>query len=147
MARPRPPASRRRRPSRRVVRFGRQRLSLLGLALLVVGLGVMASGPYADYVVAQERVSALEDRQAELDESVSALEVEADRLQDPAALEEQARSQLGLVRPGEIPYIVVNPPTEAPPAPVNANPELDEDVEEGASVVDRVRAWVQSLTS
>lgn len=113
--------------------------------MLLLVLGVMATGPYADYTAAQERVTGLEDRQAALGEAVETLEVEAERLQDPAALEEQARSQLGMVRPGEIPYIVVNPPTEAP-VPVNANPEPDADVDaEGPGVLARVIEWVTAL--
>lgn len=131
---------------RRAARFGRNRLYLFGIGVLVVLLGVMASGPYADYSAAQERVDALEQQQTSLDEAVTALEAEAERLQDPAALEEQARSQLGLVRPGEIPYIVVNPPTTAP-VPVNANPDLTTADDASASVLDRALDWFASLAS
>lgn len=118
----------------------------MGLAVLVIALGVMATGPYADYTAAQERVHELVDRRAALDAAVEELEVEADRLQDPAALEEQARSQLGLVRPGEIPYIVVNPPTE-PPAPVNAQSGADGEGGDGSSAWDRLSGWVRSLAT
>lgn len=127
--------------------MGRDRLFVVGTAMLLILLGAMATGPYADYTAAQERVTALEDRQVALGEAVETLETEAERLQDPASLEEQARSQLGMVRPGEIPYIVVNPPTEAPVA-VNANPEPEGDVEvDGPSVLDRVIDWVTGLAS
>lgn len=84
---------------------------------LVLVLGAMAVGPYADYTAARGRVDDLAAEQAALEQSVQELESEQQRLQDPAALEEEARSELGLTMPGEIPYIVVNPPTpSAPPA-------------------------------
>jgi hypothetical protein len=76
-----------------------------------------------------------------LDEAVLALQAEAERLQDPAALEEQAREQLGMARPGEIPYIVTNPPQEDL-RPVNANPSIPPEVD-APSVVDRLIDWVQ----
>lgn len=129
---------------RPVAKLGRDRLYLVGVAVLVIALGVMAVGPYADYTAAQERVDALADRRQALDAAVEELEVEAERLQDPAALEEQARSQLGLVRPGEIPYIVVNPPSEAP-VPVNAQPEVEPEDEGEPSAWDRISGWVRSL--
>jgi cell division protein FtsB len=126
------------------MRFGRERLYVLGITVLLLGLGLMASGPYADYTAAQGRLTALEDREAELDESVESLQAEAARLQDPASLEEQARSQFGLVRPGEIPYIVVNPPSD-PVSPVNANPVPIAPVDGDVSVVDRLREWFLAL--
>lgn len=79
-----------------------------------MGVGLIASGPYADYTVATDRVAGLGHTQADLTRSVDELASEEARLQDPEALEELARGELGLVRPGEIPYIVVNPPTEDP---------------------------------
>ncbi|WP_370323721.1 septum formation initiator family protein [Euzebya sp.] len=112
---------------------------LAGIAVLVLLVAFMAIGPYADYTAAQDRLATLVAEQRSLDEAVDGLEAEAERLQDPAALEEQAREDLGMARPGEVPYIVVNPPTEAP-APVNANPATDE--EPSPSPVERVVDWV-----
>ena len=37
------------------------------------------------------------------------LEARIDRLQDPDYIEQRARSQAGLVHPGEIPYVVMPP--------------------------------------
>lgn len=101
------------------------------LAILLL-LGVMASGPYADYTAARGRVETLSGDQAQLLEAVEALETERARLEDPAALEEEARSELGLSRPGEIPYIVVNPPTPEPVAAPEPEPT------EEPSLIDRV---------
>lgn len=119
------------------------RLALLGLLALCLLIGAMAVGPYADYTTAQERVQTLVAQRAELDEAVVELQSEADRLNDPAALEEPAREHLGMARPGEIPYIVVNPPAEPSPP---ADPALEEGTsDEVASRLDRVIEWLRSL--
>ncbi|MGI9015854.1 MAG: FtsB family cell division protein [Euzebya sp.] len=138
-------ASQRRGGSRRQVRpqrFRRDRAYLAGVLVLMLLVGVMALGPFANYTAAQDRVQALVGQRTSLDQSVEQLQVEADRLEDPAALEEQARAELGMVRPGEIPFIVANPPTIAP-APVNAAPVVKAE-DQGTSVVDRFIEWVRS---
>jgi cell division protein FtsB len=115
------------------------RLALGGLLAIVVLLGAMAVGPYADYTAARGRVDTLTDEQLGLLEAVDTLESERTRLEDPVSLEEEARSQLGMTRPGEIPYIVVNPPTEPPVEPdapaVAPEPPLIE------RVLETVSAW------
>ncbi|WP_114592941.1 septum formation initiator family protein [Euzebya pacifica] len=115
------------------------RLALGGLVAIVVLLGAMAVGPYADYTAARGRVDTLTDEQLGLLEAVDSLESERTRLEDPVSLEEEARSQLGMTRPGEIPYIVVNPPTEPPVEPdapaVAPEPPLIE------RVLETVSAW------
>ncbi|WP_341250262.1 septum formation initiator family protein [Euzebya pacifica] len=115
------------------------RLALGGLVAIVVLLGAMAVGPYADYTAARGRVDTLTDEQLGLLEAVDTLESERTRLEDPVSLEEEARSQLGMTRPGEIPYIVVNPPTEPPVEPdapaVAPEPPLIE------RVLETVSAW------
>lgn len=138
MAKARPPSSRRPRPA------ASPRVLLGGLVVLVVVLGAMALGPYGDYTAARGRVEALAGEQQQLLEAVDGLESERERLQDPAALEEEARRELGLTRPGEIPYIVVNPPTE-PPAPVRS-PLQDQPAEPAPSLISRlldtVTGWI-----
>jgi hypothetical protein len=108
----------------------------------VLVLGLMALGPYADLTVAQERVATLEARQADLGSAVVALEEEAARLQDPRALEAQAREDLGMVRPGELPYIVADPLPTAPPTERAAAPS--EAPAGPPSAWDRVLAWARS---
>ena len=82
--------------------------------MLLVLLVLMAAGPYADFTVADGRVDELGATRDALVVAVDDLASEEARLQDPEALEEIARDELGLVRPGEIPFLVVNPQTEAP---------------------------------
>ena len=64
----------------------------------------------------------------ELRERNDALEDRAARLRDPREIEQLAREQYGLVRPGEEPYVVL----PAPPPPE----EKDDD--EGRNVLERV---------
>jgi hypothetical protein len=104
-------------------------------------LGVTALGPYADLTAAQSRVATLEARQAELAEAVGELEAEAERLQDPASLEEQARDDLGMARPGEIPYIVVDPDEGPDGEAVAAPPPAPEPA---PSLLDRLVGWARS---
>ena len=130
-------------------RVGRDRLYLLGIVAVVVLLGVLAVGPYADYTASQDRLGELTAQRDQLTGAVEELESEAARLEDPATLEEAAREDLGMVRPGEIPFIVVNPPTE-PPAPISAGgPVPADEAESPASavgrVVDRVVGAVRDL--
>lgn len=111
-----------------------------GLVVLILLVSLMAIEPYGDYRVARDRVDDLSADQSELVAAVEQLEQERERLDDPAALEEEARSELGLSRPGEIPYIVVNPPTTAPVVP----PEPE--AEPVPSVMQRALDWFSSLT-
>lgn len=138
---PRPISAAQARRSRRASE--RTKMYVLGLVVLALMLGAMALGPYADYTAAQDRVQNLVAERTALDQAVAGLEAEAARLQDPAALEEPAREDLGMARPGEIPYIVVNPPTE-PPAPLGTAAE-GEDPLPAPSRLDRLIEWFRSL--
>ena len=110
---------------------------------MIIVIGAMAVTPWASLTAATERVEALEGEQAALGDAVEELEAEADRLQDPLELEGPAREDLGLSRPGEVPYIVINPPTEDP-SPVNA-PPVSADAGDDESVWRRVGEWVSDL--
>lgn len=76
------------------------------LALLVV-IGAMALGPVRNLADANDRVEQLTAERDVLAADVDRLEGERDALNDPAEQERYAREQLGLVRPGEQPYIVL----------------------------------------
>lgn len=79
---------------------------LILLALLVV-IGAMALGPVRSLGEANDRVDQLTEQRDVLAADVERLEGERDDLNDPAEQEVYAREQLGLVRPGEQPYIVL----------------------------------------
>jgi cell division protein FtsB len=84
-------------------------LATLGLAAL---LGVMAIGPVKNYTAAADRVDQLYRSRAELQSQVDRLEQRRVELANPEEIELLAREQLGLVRPVEIPYVVMTPRSE-----------------------------------
>lgn len=111
---------------------GGDRPFLVLLIVLVALLGAMAMGPVQRYTAAADRVEALEGTRAQLAAQVDRLEDRRATLEDPEELELIARTELGLVKPGEIPYVVVPPadegaveqvrPEPPPPAPAEGGP-------------------------
>jgi cell division protein FtsB len=91
------------------------RLYLLALVVVVTVVGTMALGPLQRYTAAADRVDALEETRDQLRSEVDGLEERQRRLQDPDELELLARSELGLVKPGEIPFVVVAPDDDLAP--------------------------------
>jgi cell division protein FtsB len=85
------------------------RLWLLALVVVVAAVAAMAVGPLQTYTGAADRVDALAATRDRLAEEVGKLEDRRDRLHDPEELEIIARQQLGLVKPGEIPFVVITP--------------------------------------
>lgn len=88
----------------------------IALAVLVVLLGVMMIGPFQSLTAASDRVDDLERRRAELSAEVAALEQRRADLDRPEEIELLARSELGLVEPGEVPFVVVTPEPAPPPS-------------------------------
>ena len=74
--------------------------------VLLAVLTMMVVGPLQSYTAAAERVRDLEAARTDLQTRVGELQVRQTRLQDPEELELLARQRLGLVKPGEIPYVV-----------------------------------------
>ena len=93
-----------------------QRLGLAPQAIivmLVVGLaGAMAIEPTRQLLEQRSRISGMTDELRDIRASNRSLENRVERLQDPDYLEQQARSQSGLVRPGETSVIVMPPAKE-----------------------------------
>lgn len=98
---------------------------LLGL---VIAIGTMAIGPLQGYTAAADRVDGLEAERDQLLAQVERLEERRERLLDPAEVELLARTELGLVKPGEIPYVVVTPDDgEARVRPIPAEPQRSDE--------------------
>ena len=76
--------------------------------VLLAVLATMIIGPLQSYTSAAERVHDLQVTQAELQRTVADLEAREQRLQDPEEIELLARQRLGLVKPGEIPFVVTD---------------------------------------
>ena len=76
------------------------------LQILVVALGAIfiLRTMYDIYAIKQQQHK-LQIQSEELKKSNEALEQDKQRLQDPQAIEDVARDELGLVKPGEVPYV------------------------------------------
>ncbi len=116
---------------------------LLGVLLLgAVGLGVLLLAPtFEDYLDARQRVTVLAQQALALEGENLRLERRVEDLDDPVIIELLARSQQGLIREGEVPYVLTPPAVDAPrilDAPVETEPEED--------LLDRVLAWIRALT-
>ncbi|MDQ4025586.1 MAG: septum formation initiator family protein [Actinomycetota bacterium] len=78
--------------------------------LLVVGLlAAMAIEPTLELTEQNERIARMRAELREIETTNERLERRIARLDDPDFLEQKAREQIGLVRPGETAYLVVPP--------------------------------------
>ncbi len=104
-------------------RHGMRLSGLLALAVLVA-LVVTAAGifPFRQIIAQRRAVELAEQKLAALEEENLRLEAEIAALYTPEEVERLAREKLGVVRPGEIGYVVVTPPgaevVEPEPEPV-----------------------------
>lgn len=96
-------------------------LALLGVLALAAA---MISGPLQQYRDGHRRLELLQRKQTLLSAEIVRLEQRKADLQDPEQIERLVREQLGYVRPGEIPYVVVTRPPAPPEAfePADAVP-------------------------
>ena len=93
--------------------------------LLVLGLvGAMAIEPTRQLLEQRRRMRAASHDLQQLNESNRRLHRRIERLKDPDYVDQLARAQSGLVRPGEIPYVVMPPSRRsAGPAAKKSVPE------------------------
>jgi cell division protein FtsB len=92
------------------------------LALVVCAMALTVAVPLRNYVAQRQELAAVSEQQRVLAVEVAELTRERARLSDPAEIEAQARSRLGYVMPGEVPYVVQLPaaPGPAPAAGADA---------------------------
>ena len=80
------------------------------VVLLLVGLAAaMAVQPTRQLLAQKNRMEQMSDELRRVERTNRRLEIYITRLNDPDYLEQQARAQLGLVRPGETTYVVMPP--------------------------------------
>ena len=98
-------------------RSRRARLTARATVLLAIMIGVLALSvaPAQMYFEQTEELARAEQLAASLERRNEALAARADQLRDHAFLERLARQCLGMVKPGEIAFVVV--PKEGAPAP------------------------------
>ena len=80
------------------------------LALVVCALALTVVVPLRNYVAQRQELAAVSAQQEALAAEVDQLNRERERLANPAETAVQARSRLGYVRPGDVPYVVQLPP-------------------------------------
>ena len=82
----------------------------LVVTLLVLGLlAAMAIEPTVELIQQNDRIARMTAELREIEATNERLERRIQRLDDPDFLEQKAREQIGLVRPGETPFLVVPP--------------------------------------
>ena len=91
------------------------------LLLLVLTVALYFAAAFAGELIASHRI---DQQLAALTSDIDRLRADNTRLKGAVAqasgdafVERQAREELGLVRPGDIPVVVVNAPAPVPPAP------------------------------
>lgn len=107
------------------------------LAAILLVLVVTAVPPTRQLAVQRQRIEAERQKLEWLHQENARLAITLERLRDPDHLEILAREQLGLVRPGEIAYLMVAPE------------EAEEKVEAPAAAArpwhSRLWQWLRSL--
>jgi len=88
------------------------------LAVVVCAVALTVAVPLRNYVSQRQELAAVGEQQRVLAAEVDRLTEERARLADPAEAAAQARTRLGYVEPGEVPYVVQLPGAgQPPPAP------------------------------
>jgi len=115
------------------------------LAIVVCALALSVAVPLRNYVAQRQELAAVTAQQQALSTEVDQLTRERARLDDPEEIAAQARSRLGYVRPGDVPYVVQFPQTGKNPATDPATDgmpwyrQLWREVENGPAGVQPVR--------
>ena len=133
------------RSPRREGRRRANRLTGVGLVVLLAVLALMALGPLENYTIASDRVEALEAQREELAAQRDELAERRAALATDDEIEILARSEYGMVRPGEVPFVVVEPTPDAALTPKPTAP-----TEPSAGSADpwwrRLGHWLSELT-
>ena len=85
------------------------------LLTIMIGVLVLSVAPARMYFEQQAELARFEHEEAVLERKNEALSARADQLRDRTFLERLARQCLGMVKPGEVAFVVV--PKEGAPAP------------------------------
>jgi cell division protein FtsB len=85
------------------------------LLTIVIGVLILSVAPARMYLAQQAELARFEHEAAVLERKNEALAARAAELKDRAFLERLARQCLGMVKPGEVAFVVV--PKEGAPAP------------------------------
>ncbi|WP_308259297.1 septum formation initiator family protein [Pseudonocardia sp. H11422] len=89
------------------------------LAVVVCALALTVAVPLRNFVAQRQELAEVSEQQRVLAAQVDELTRQRAQLSDPEQVVADARSRLGYVRPGEVPYVVQLPP------PPDTGPALD----------------------
>ncbi|ANY06074.1 FtsB family cell division protein [Pseudonocardia sp. HH130630-07] len=84
------------------------------LAIVFCALALTVAVPLHNFVSQRQELAAVSEQQQVLEADVARMSADRTRLSDPAEVQAQARTRLGMVAPGEIPYVVQFPQAPAP---------------------------------
>lgn len=117
------------------MRLRRSAVAIFTLALVVVGAAVVTNVvPYRQILDQRRQVASAAAELEEIRDENAVLAAQRDALQTPVEIERLAREKLGYVRPGEVAYVVLDPPPglttttvppQSEPAPVEDESLLD----------------------
>lgn len=93
---------------------GSDRPLLAGLLTVLVLALVMLSGPLENYLAARERLETLEEQAEALGAANRQLRQQVSDLRDPEHIELLAREEHGMVRPGQVAYVIIPPESDRP---------------------------------
>ncbi len=74
------------------------------VVIIILCLGILFRNGYHYYQIRQQEAVLMEEK-AKLSQERAELENKKQSLQDEVELEKRARDELGLVKPGEVPYV------------------------------------------
>ena len=83
---------------------------ILTLAAVALAVFLVVFSPLRSWMDQQQQARSLAAQIAQVKAQNAELEAEIKRYQDPEYISRQARERLGYVKPGEITYVVVDPP-------------------------------------
>jgi cell division protein FtsB len=98
----------------------------LVLAFVVVGLLFTSVLPMRRYFDFRHRIAELHKTEQTLDARAAGLRQQKDLLMSDAEIARIARERLGMVRPGEVPFVIVTPDARAAAAAVDVPPPRTE---------------------
>ncbi|MFN2526677.1 MAG: septum formation initiator family protein [Actinomycetota bacterium] len=102
---------------------------LLAVGLVIGLVGAMAIEPTRKLFEQRDRIGAMETNLVRLRRVNQGLAHRIERLKDPDYIEQRARAQIGLVRPGETSYMVVPPSRKGGAQPKEATRNPTEETE------------------
>lgn len=111
------------------MKLRRSAVGLFTVALVVVGAAVVTNVvPYRQIVEQRRAVEVAAQELEELQEENEVLAAQHEALETPMEIERLAREKLGYVRPGEVAYVVLEPPPvpTTTTAPVEEPPPIED---------------------